>query len=117
MSRVHIPAPLRKLVIEQANGRCEYCLVHQDDSPFTHHLDHLIALKHGGQTIESNLALACLDCNRTKALTLQPLTRRMALLFPSSIPAPKPGASILRWKAPESPGRRPLAGLLQICSG
>ena len=70
MSRVHIPAPLRKLVIERANGRCEYCLVHQDDSPFTHHLDHLIALKHGGQTIESNLALACLDCNRYKGSDL-----------------------------------------------
>ena len=70
MSRINIPASLRRLVVERAKGQCEYCLIHQDDSPFTHHVDHLIALKHGGKTEENNLALACLDCNRRKGSDL-----------------------------------------------
>jgi hypothetical protein len=61
---------LRRLVIERARGGCEYCLLHQDDTPFTHQLDHLIAVKHGGQTIAENLALACLRCNRNKGSDL-----------------------------------------------
>jgi hypothetical protein len=70
MSRVHIPESLRRLVIERAMGRCEYCLIHQDDVPFTHHIDHIVPLKHGGQTVSDNLALACLDCNRHKGSDL-----------------------------------------------
>jgi len=70
VSRVHIPAPTRRLVTERAQGCCEYCRVHQEDSPFAHPVDHLIALKHGGQTEAGNLALACLDCNRHKGSDL-----------------------------------------------
>jgi 5-methylcytosine-specific restriction endonuclease McrA len=29
-------------------------------------LDHVLPIKHGGHTIESNLVLACLECNRHK---------------------------------------------------
>jgi hypothetical protein len=84
MSRVHIPDALRRLVIERAGARCEYCLMHQDDTPFTHQLDHLIALKHGGQTSGNNLALACLLCNRHKGsdlTTIDPVTGELVPLF------------------------------------
>ena len=84
MSRIAIPAALRRLVTERAGGRCEYCLIHQDDTPFTHHVDHLTPLKHGGQTIESNLALACLECNRYKGSDLtaiDPADGAVVLLF------------------------------------
>jgi 5-methylcytosine-specific restriction endonuclease McrA len=70
MSRVHIPAELRLLVLERAQGGCEYCFVHQEDTPFSHQVDHLISLKHGGQTVSVNLALACLDYNRYKGSDL-----------------------------------------------
>jgi hypothetical protein len=30
------------------------------------HVDHIVARKHGGQTVLENLALACLHCNRHK---------------------------------------------------
>lgn len=59
-------AELRKLVIERAKGRCEYCLIHQDVSIYTHEVDHIIAVKHGGKTNADNLALSCLSCNRHK---------------------------------------------------
>jgi hypothetical protein len=57
MPRPHIPAKLRRLVINRAGGQCEYCLIHQDDRPETHPIDHVIALKHGGRTVKENLAL------------------------------------------------------------
>ncbi|MBL7064007.1 MAG: HNH endonuclease, partial [Anaerolineae bacterium] len=70
MSPGTIPAALRRFVTERAGGRCEYCLVHQDVSPFTHEVDHLVARKHGGPTVSENLALACLLCNRRKGSDL-----------------------------------------------
>lgn len=70
MSQTYIPANLRRLVVERAVGRCEYCLLHQADTPFSHQIDHILPLKHGGETIAKNLALACLDCNRYKGSDL-----------------------------------------------
>jgi 5-methylcytosine-specific restriction endonuclease McrA len=84
MSRVHIPAKLRQQVIQYAAGKCEYCLIHQDDTPYTHHIDHVLPLKHGGQTILENLALACLDCNRYKGSdlsTIDPVNEEITPLF------------------------------------
>jgi HNH endonuclease len=37
---------------------------------FSHQVDHLISLKHDGQTVSVNLALACLDYNRYKGSDL-----------------------------------------------
>jgi hypothetical protein len=84
MPRPHIPAKLRRLVINRAGGRCEYCLVHQDDRPETHPIDHVIALKHGGQTVKENLALACVICNGNKGsdlATIDPLSGEIVPLF------------------------------------
>jgi hypothetical protein len=37
----------RRLVIERAGRRCEYCLVHEDSAGFPHQIDHIISRKHG----------------------------------------------------------------------
>lgn len=79
-----ISASLRQLVIERAQGRCEYCLIHQDVSIYSHEVDHIIALKHSGQTIAENLALSCLPCNRHKGsdfATIDPNTGEIVPLF------------------------------------
>jgi len=70
MSRTRVPEALRRLVVERAAGRCEYCWVHQDDLALSHQVDHVTPVKHGGQTVAENLALACLDCNRYKGADL-----------------------------------------------
>lgn len=57
---------LRQQVRRRAKGRCEYCLVHEDDSYVGYQLDHIIARKHGGTTTLNNLAYACTLCNRYK---------------------------------------------------
>jgi HNH endonuclease len=70
MSAPSLPPSLRRLVTERAQGKCEYCLKHQDVSIYSHEIDHIIALKHGGSTEADNLALACLSCNRYKGSDL-----------------------------------------------
>ena len=66
MSRTYIPADLRQRVTARAKRCCEYCLIHEDDSYYALQIDHIISEKHGGQTEEDNLALACVVCNRAK---------------------------------------------------
>ena len=41
-------------------------MIHEDDSYYALQIDHIISEKHGGQTEEKNLALACVVCNRAK---------------------------------------------------
>ncbi len=57
---------LRKLVIERAKNRCEYCLLPQSVSLHKHEPDHIVPLQHGGQTDVNNLTLSCMRCNRYK---------------------------------------------------
>lgn len=62
----YVPAELRRQVRERSGYRCEYCLLHEDDSFLPHEPDHIIAVKHRGETTEGNLAWTCFVCNRGK---------------------------------------------------
>mgnify|MGYP000364116087 CR=1 FL=1 len=53
----YVPAPLRDLVIERAQNRCEYCGLAQAGQAATFHIDHIIPITEDGQTTEENLAL------------------------------------------------------------
>jgi hypothetical protein len=57
---------LRRLLGRRAAYDCEYCLLNEDDSFSPHQVDHIISRKHGGLSVESNLAYACLRCNMWK---------------------------------------------------
>lgn len=57
---------MRRLVAQRAAYRCEYCLLHEDDSYSPHQIDHIISRKHGGSSDPDNLAYACLRCNTWK---------------------------------------------------
>jgi HNH endonuclease len=61
-----IDPTLRALVRSRANGFCEYCHIAERFTLAEHEIDHVIALKHGGQTTAENLALCCSICNRFK---------------------------------------------------
>ena len=75
----------RVLVRERAGNRCEYCQLHQDDSPLaTLHVEHIIPKKHSGSDDINNLALACIDCNLHKGSNLtgiDPETDEVTELF------------------------------------
>ena len=65
MSRT-IPEKLRRLVVQRANSRCEYCQLPDVDAFYTFPIDHIISVKHGGTTTADNLAYACMNCNTHK---------------------------------------------------
>jgi len=80
----YIPGALRRLVIERAQGCCEYCLIAQSDSLYAHEVDHIIPEKHRGRTDADNLCLSCLDCNRYKGsdfASFDPETDKIIPLF------------------------------------
>lgn len=64
--RNYITSELRSIIVDRANHHCEYCLIHRDDTFFGCEVDHIISLKHGGNTEVDNLAYACVFCNRLK---------------------------------------------------
>lgn len=66
MSITRVSPQLRRAVIERAGNCCEYCRISQDDQFFAFEIDHIIAEKHGGQTLIDNLCLSCPDCNGFK---------------------------------------------------
>lgn len=77
-------AELRREIVARADNRCEYCLIHQEDSVATHQIDHVVAEKHGGATVTKNLALSCLPCNARKGSDIgsfDPATGLVTLLF------------------------------------
>lgn len=61
-----IPASLRRLVIQRADNRCEYCSISQVGQVATFHIDHIIPVVAGGVTTSDNLALACVSCSLRK---------------------------------------------------
>lgn len=75
----------RAAVRERAGHRCEYCRLHQEDSPLAVlHVEHIIPRFHGGSDDLDNLALACIDCNLHKGPNLtgiDPETNRVTELF------------------------------------
>jgi hypothetical protein len=80
-----IGSQIRTLVRERAQNACEYCHLHQDDSPLAAlHVEHVIPKVHGGTDDLDNLALAGIDCNLHKGTNLagiDPQTNELTELF------------------------------------
>ena len=76
---------IKERVRERAGNACEYCHLHQDDSPLAVlHVEHITPKMHGGQDDLENLALACIDCNLHKGPNLTGIdaqTNRVTELF------------------------------------
>ena len=75
---------IRVSVAVRADYRCEYCRLHQDDDVYTFHVEHIVAVKHGGTDELENLAYACQHCNLHKGTNLSgidPATGAVVELF------------------------------------
>lgn len=84
MSRQRIPSALRAAVRARAGDCCEYCRMPELGVFFTHEPDHVIAEQHGGTTSFENLALACVQCNRSKGpniASVDPATGVVVAIF------------------------------------
>jgi hypothetical protein len=99
---------LVSLVWTRAHSRCEYCRMPQEYDGFTHEIDHVIAKKHGGQTVARNLVLACFPCNNHKGPNiagLDPLTKKLTQLFN---PRRHSWGRHFRWDGPYLVGKTPI---------
>jgi hypothetical protein len=79
-----IPVHLQRLVARRARSRCEYCGLSQEGQEAQFHVDHVVPVLHAGETIEENLALACVSCSLRKAArqhATDPETNTDARLF------------------------------------
>lgn len=76
---------IRHQVRQRAGNRCEYCQLHQDDSPLAAlHIEHIRPKKHSGTDALGNLCLACIDCNLRKGTNMtgiDPTTDRIEEVF------------------------------------
>lgn len=80
-----IDAATKLRVRERAQNVCEYCQLHQKDSPLAVlHIEHVVPKVHGGADDFENLELACIDCNLHKGTNLtgiDPQTEDVTALF------------------------------------
>src|SRR5436190_1136660 len=79
-----IPASVQAAVRERAGRRCEYCRLPQTAVELKFHVEHIIAIQHGGPDSPDNLALACHRRNLVKGpnlSSLDPETGQLVALF------------------------------------
>lgn len=57
---------LARGIRDRAKDLCEYCRLPARFAELPMQIDHVVARKHGGSTIDDNLALACFYCNSYK---------------------------------------------------
>lgn len=84
MKKNYIPISLRRLVREQAQYRCGYCLRSEELSGEPMTIEHLHPKSRGGPAAERNLWLACRRCNEYKGArthAVDPETKKYVRLF------------------------------------
>ena len=75
MSKTRVNKKKRLKVIERSKSRCEYCQILADYSPSAFDVEHIWPESKGGQSILSNLALACGGCNKKKSDSITALDK------------------------------------------
>ncbi len=80
MNSPRIAPAVRRLVFARANGRCEYCQTGEKSGFARHQVDHIIAIKHGGESSEGNLALSCMLCNRYKGADISSIDHESGMI-------------------------------------
>jgi hypothetical protein len=79
-----IDGSIRDFVRRRAGGYCEYCRISERFTLALHEIDHVVAVKHGGESTLDNMALCCTICNRFKGsdiASIDPLTGDLTPLF------------------------------------
>jgi hypothetical protein len=81
-----VAAERRERVIARARRCCEYCRapLYLVAAVTTFHVEHIMPRSRGGQTVDSNLALSCPNCNlhkSTRITAVDPETGAEVFLF------------------------------------
>src|SRR5882724_10666044 len=96
---------LVELVRDRARECCEYCQLPEAYTSGIHQIDHIIAIKHRGPTIASNLALACLGCNNHKGPCIAGIDPVSSAIIRLYHPRLHKWRSHFRWDGPILVGR------------
>ena len=96
---------IRDFVKRRANHCCEYCLMPEDRMPLAHEIDHVIAVKHRGPTMASNLALACFACSRHKSCNISGIDPKTGAIVRLFHPRRHKWSAHFRWDGPVLVGR------------
>jgi HNH endonuclease len=81
---MYISAGLRRRVEEADRDCCAYCRLRRTDHILPFEIDHIVSLRHSGDTVFENLCLSCYDCNHNKASDIasaDPLTKIATFIF------------------------------------
>jgi len=92
-----ISAKLVRLVRERAGEICEYCRLPQSSQEAVFHIDHIRPRVDGGETVEGNLALACVTCSLKKAARTHVRDPRSEQLVPVFSPRREQWTDHFRW--------------------
>lgn len=87
-----ISKTVRRIVIERAGNRCEYCHLPQAISNYEFHIEHIISIQHGGQDTLNNLAWCCAFCNWKKGPNIGTLVNGEQGIVPLYNPRTQPWA-------------------------
>jgi 5-methylcytosine-specific restriction endonuclease McrA len=98
-------AALIRLVWQRAGHCCEYCRIPQPFDPTPFEIDHIIAEKHKGPTVVSNLCISCFYCNSFKGLDISSLDAVTRKLTPLFNPRRHKWSRHFRWEGPYLVGR------------
>lgn len=98
---------LQQLVWQRADSHCEYCQFPARYAYLPFQIDHIIAQKHQGETVDGNLALSCYYCNSYKGPNIagiDPLTEQIEPLYH---PRRDRWGEHFSWNGPTLIGRTP----------
>lgn len=111
-------ARLTRSIWVRAGDCCEYCRTPQQFDDASFEIDHVIARKHGGLTVRSNLALSCFSCNSHKGSDIAGLDGSIHKLTRLFNPRRNKWSKHFRWEGPVLLGQtaigRVTVALLQI---
>ncbi len=102
-----ISGSLRRLVVQRADNRCEYCGLSQAGQEAIFHIDHIIPESAGGEDLPGNLALGCVSCSLRKGarqLLRDPETQTLVPVFH---PRRDRWVEHFRWDGPRVVGLTP----------
>ena len=102
-------AALRTAVRRRAAEHCEYCRFPQAASRFARfHIEHIVALQHGGASDLENLALACGFCNYHKGPNIASLDPESGQLVPLFHPRRDAWSEHFQWRGTTIVGQTPI---------
>lgn len=104
---------IKRRIRKRAGDCCEYWQIHRSHDVAIHHVDHVVARKHGGSDDDSNLCWACATCSLCKGSNLSGRDSRTSRTTRLFNPRADRWASHFRWKGAILEGR-PAIGRARI---